>query len=86
MIGTSFNRNFVKVSFDDLSQVLEGLTANPKVIEIVIRNISEDKEEHTVSEYLEQFLKKFFVEKVEETAGHSLEYAGSVLRQLIPGF
>lgn len=86
LIDTSFNRSFVKISIEDLSKVMEGLTTNPKTMEIVIRNLDEDDDEKGASEYIGDFLKKFFIEKAEETSGHSIEYAGLVLRQLILGF
>lgn len=85
LIDTSFNRSFVKISIEDLSKVLEGLTTNPKTMEIVIRNLEEDNDEKGVSEHIGDFLRKFFIEKAEETSGNSIEYAGLVLRQLILG-
>ena len=86
LIDTSFNKNFVKVSVDDLSEVLEGLMENPEVMETIKGHLDEAKEGESVSKHIEGFLKKFFLDKVEETSGHSLEYAGLILKQLILGF
>jgi len=86
LIDTSFNKNFVKVSVDDLSEVLEGLMENPEVMETIKGHLDEACESDSVSTHIESFLKKFFIDKVEETSGHSLEYAGLILKQLILGF
>lgn len=86
LIDTSFNKSFVKVSVDDLSEVLEGLMKNPEVMETIKGHLDEAKEGDAVSSHIKSFLKKFFLDKVEETSGHSLEYAGLILKQLILGF
>lgn len=78
LVDTSFNKNLVKVSLDDLSEVILGLTHDESGLEIIKKNLDEPKKGLTPKKYVALFLKKFFTDPE-----CSIEYGSLILKQII---
>lgn len=78
LIDSSFNANCVKVSLDDLSEVIIGLTEDKEAFELIKRNLDKPKSGLSPKSYIGQFLKKFFTDPE-----CSIEYGSLILKQVI---
>ena len=78
LIDSSFNKNLVKVSIDDLSGIILGLTENPEDLELIKKNLDQPKVGLSPKKYIGQFLKKFFTDPE-----CSIEYGALILKQII---
>ena len=78
LIDSSFNKNLVKVSIDDLSGIILGLTENPEDLELIKKNLDQPKVGLSPKKYIGQFLKKFFTDPE-----CSIEYGALILKQVI---
>lgn len=78
LMDSSFNKNLVKVSLDDLSGIILGLTQDEGDLELIKRNLDQPKAGLSPRKYVGQFLKKFFTDPE-----CSIEYGALILKQVI---
>lgn len=78
LVDSSFNANCVKVSFDDLSEVILGLTKDENALDLIKRNLDKPKVGLSPKKYIGEFLKKFFTDPE-----CSIEYGSLILKQVI---